>query len=266
MSQIISSTSNPLIRRVRDIREGKNREFIFAEGLKLIEEAIKSRLIVKTMICRTASEIEARRLLLKQQQHPPSFFMVTEKVMRTLSDLTTPPGMIALIKRPSMTREATPAQTDRRSLTLILHQLQLPQNVGAVLRTAEAAGVGHVWLTGASVDPFGPKVLRGSMGSVFRLSVQTYNSIIEAKKSLTTKGVCWVMADQNGTTSYDQYDWTQPTALVLGSEGAGFTAEEKALFNESIRIPMEGDVESLNVGSVAAVCLFEAARQKRLKT
>jgi 23S rRNA (guanosine2251-2'-O)-methyltransferase len=91
-------------------------------------------------------------------------------------------------------------------------------------------------------------------------------TLSQVAAQLKTRDVALIGAIQKGKVDYDRADWTKPSALVMGSEGSGFTREELVLFNETIRIPMAGAVESLNVGSAAAICLFEAARQRRVAT
>jgi TrmH family RNA methyltransferase len=148
----------------------------------------------------------------------------------------------------------------------VIHNVQLPQNVGALIRTAEGAGVSDIYMTGSSADAWGPKALRGSSGSAFRVPIRKVAALAEALSELKTQGVRSVAATQNGKTAYDKVDWKQPSAVVMGSEGSGFSVEELALFDETLRIPMKGRVESLNVGSAAAVCLFEAARQRQYES
>jgi tRNA G18 (ribose-2'-O)-methylase SpoU len=146
---------------------------------------------------------------------------------------------------------------------LILIGAQLPQNVGAMLRTAEGAGVVEVWICEATTDPFGPKAVRGSSGSCFRVPVRVGMRLDQALERLQSAGITPVAATQNGTIDYDRFDWRKPAALVLGAEGTGFSTEQEALFTTKLRIPMAGKIESLNVATAAAVCLFEAARQRR---
>jgi tRNA G18 (ribose-2'-O)-methylase SpoU len=101
------------------------------------------------------------------------------------------------------------------------------------------------------------------MGSVFRVPHNLFSGLTKAMEELSARGIKTIGASQHGTTSYDQVDWRSACALLLGSEGKGFSETDLPALSETIQIPMKGLVESLNVGTAAAVCLFEAARQRR---
>lgn len=182
-------------------------------------------------------------------------------VMAFASDLTTPPGLIVRADRPSPLPADRPFWSAPAPLLVVLEGLQSPANVGAVLRAAEAAGAHGVLWTPGTADPWGPKALRASAGSAFRLPLVPFASIKEALTFLTTQGVTPVAADARADRSHTERDWTGPTALVLGSEGRGLT-DLGGLNVERVRIPMAGAVESLNVAVAAGVLLFEAARQR----
>ena len=256
----IEKRSDPAVRHLRNVRDGEDRERVFCEGFRLVEELLKSGWPVQEAYATPETEERARSLL--QQHGSPSapLRVVSESVMTFVSSLETPPGLIAIAKK-----RRTPSMSSATPLILVLHGLQLPQNVGAVLRSAEAAGVAEVWTTRSTSDPFNPKALRGSSGSAFRLPIFAYTSLTDVARDLKTRGVLLVAAHQDGAVPYDRVDWCGPTALAVGSEGAGFAGSDASLFDLTIRIPMAGAVESLNVANAASVCLFEAARQRRAR-
>jgi len=135
-------------------------------------------------------------------------------------------------------------------------------NVGAILRTAEAAGATGVITTQNTSDPFSPKSLRGAMGSAFRLPIWSGVSFDWMVRWCRERGIVTICADVEATTPYTEIDWTGPRALVLGPESTGFTAEELDSADQRVRIPMKGAAESLNVSVAAGILLFEAARQR----
>jgi TrmH family RNA methyltransferase len=142
--------------------------------------------------------------------------------------------------------------------------IQDPGNLGTLLRTAEAAGVTQVWLTKNTVDPFSPKVLRATMGSVFRVPIITeveYSQVLE----LGQIGVALVATGVEMSKPYYQADFCQPLAIMLGNEGNGLANCLKTASMEMVSIPLAGEVESLNVAVAGAVLMFEVCRQRQSK-
>jgi TrmH family RNA methyltransferase len=134
--------------------------------------------------------------------------------------------------------------------------------MGALLRTAEAAGVTRVLISEKSCDPFNPKAVRGAAGSVFRLPIEVHCSPIETLGKLKSRGIKIVAAHQDGALHYAKAEWKKPTALLVGAEGPGFNQDILQQVDATVKIPMQGKIESLNAGVAAALCMFEASRQR----
>jgi TrmH family RNA methyltransferase len=183
-------------------------------------------------------------------------YPVSESVMKAVSDTVTSQGVLAVLPFPTLTPRGS-------GLLLVIDGVQDPGNLGTLLRSAEAAGVQQVVLAPGTVDAFNSKVVRAGAGTHFRLPMQTlsWQDIAEA---LTGKVVR--LAEEGAATAYYDVDWRGPSALIVSNEGAGASAEARALATEMIAIPMRGGTESLNVGVAASVILFEAARQRTLLT
>src|SRR6185369_15729289 len=176
----ITSRDNSLLRQARAVRDGKIEEQIFVEGLRLCEEALRSQLTIEAVIV-------SEELLRKERvagviqglsQASKRFASVSEKLLESVSYTKTPQGIIVLAQRP----ESAELQLDPNSLLVVLHQINNPVNVGAILRTSEAAGAAAVIATKNTSDPFSPKSLRGAMGSAFRLPIwrgPSYTTTIE---------------------------------------------------------------------------------------
>ena len=145
---------------------------------------------------------------------------------------------------------------------MILHGINNPVNVGAILRSAEAAGATGVITTISCAYPFSPKALRGAMGSTFRLSLWKDASFTDAINWCAQHGIRTVAADVQANSRHTDIDWKIPRALIVGSESVGLNNEEIELADETVRVEMHGKVESLNVAVAAAVLLYEAARQR----
>jgi RNA methyltransferase, TrmH family len=256
----ITSSSNERIKHARRVREGREPELIFIEGLRLAEEAFNTGLTIEA--CFTVASEDARTLTLLSQlnDHDVPIYTTTAGILESLGDTVQTQGLILIAERPQLSPEAFFKRGGR--LFLALDRVQDPGNMGTLLRTAEAAGADGVLALGGSADVFSPKVLRSSMGSAFRLPV-LQNVTPEALMALKTQHqLTLVAAAGEADTSYTHYDWQQPTLLLLGNEGRGVSPDLLQHCDTRLRIPMANGVESLNVATAGAVMLFEAARQR----
>ena len=263
----ITSRDNSLLRQTRAVRDGKIDELIFIEGLRLCEEALRSRLSIEALVVseellrkeRAAPVIQELRRAAKR------FGSVSEKLLESVSYTKTPQGIIVLAQRPEASEARLTAQLGANPLLVVLHQINNPVNVGAILRTSEAACAAGVITTKNTSDPFSPKSLRGAMGSAFRLPMWTGPSYAETIAWCRQRGVATICADVDATTSYTEVKWTDPSALILGPESTGLTSEELEMADHRVSIPMKGMAESLNVAVAAGILLFESARQRTLR-
>jgi len=260
----ITSRDNSLLRQARAVRDGKASDLIFIEGLRLCEEAFLSKLSIEAIIYskqlakkeRAAAVIEQLAGVAKRAAS------VSEKLLESISYTKTPQGIVALAKRP-VSSEAVLSNLGDRALLVVMHQINNPVNVGAIIRTAEAAGASAAIATLNTSDPFSPKALRGAMGSAFRLPIwvgATYEGIISwcRKRKIETVG-----ADADSELSFTEVDWTPSRALIVGPESIGLSPTEIETADQCVRIPMKGSVESLNVSVATGILLFEAARQRQ---
>lgn len=264
MIRSITSRDNSLLRLARAVRDGKETEYIFVEGLRLCEEALRSTLkleavIVSEELLRKERAAEAIAALSQAARRSAS---VSERLLESISYTKTPQGIVILAERPESSEERLSASLAENPLLVVLHQINNPVNVGAILRTAEAAGAGGVITTRNTSDPFSPKSLRGAMGSAFRLPIWTGPSYEEMIAWCRKRGVETVCADAEATLAHTEIDWTRSIALVMGPESTGFTVDELESATRIVKIPMQGTVESLNVSVAAGILLFEAARQR----
>jgi RNA methyltransferase, TrmH family len=138
-----------------------------------------------------------------------------------------------------------------------------PGNAGTLLRSAEAAGAGAVLFCDGSVDPYGPKCVRASAGSVFRVAVTRSGGAVEALACLASAGLATLATVARGARSYDQVDLADPVALVLGNEAHGLPGDVGVRVERAVSIPMVGRTESLNVGMAGTILCFESLRQRR---
>ena len=263
----ITSRDNAVLRLARATRDGKSADLIFIEGLRLCEEALRSKLEIDTIIYsdQIAEKERAANFLKEASQSGSRLRSVSEKLLSTISYTKTPQGIIALARRPASGPKRLLESTSK-PLLVIMHGINNPVNVGAIVRSAEAAGATGVITTGSTSDPFSPKSLRGAMGSAFRLPMWAgpeYSEVLRWNAEHKIETVC---TDLHAEETYTDVDWTHPSALIVGPEATGLTREEAAAAQRSVRIPMCGEVESLNVGAAAAIVLYEAARQRQFST
>jgi len=189
--------------------------------------------------------------------------VLADHVFSHVSDTKAPQGILCVVK---MAESPSPALVSiLNPFLLILDHLQDPGNLGTIFRTAEAAGVTGIIMSRDCVDIYNPKVIRSTMGSIYRMPF-VYTDDLEAEsKRLKAAGIGIYAAQLEGKSSYDQEDYGKKTAFMLGNEGNGLRREIAELADTYIRIPMQGEVESLNVAVAGAVLMFEAARQRRRK-
>src|SRR5215208_1764853 len=251
----ITSRDNSLLRQVRAVRDGKIDELIFIEGLRLCEEAYRSDLAIEAVVVseellrkeRAAGVIEELSRVSKRVAS------VSEKLLESVSYTKTPQGIIVLAQRPAASEERLAASLGAHPLLVVLHQINNPVNVGAIVRTAEAAGATGVITTKNTSDPFSPKALRGAMGSAFRLPIWSGPSFDETVEWCRERGIVTACADAEADTDYTDLDWTRASALFVGPESTGFTAQELMNADRRVKISMKGLAESLNVSVAAGV-------------
>jgi len=215
----ITSRDNSLLRHARAVRDGKISEAIFVEGLRLCAEALRSGLRIEAVIYseQLARKDRAAELIHEFERIAAHTASVSEKLLESISYTKTPQGIVALASRPALQGEEFGARGGANALLVVLHRINNPVNVGAILRTAEAAGATGVITTSGTADPFSPKSLRGAMGATFRLPIWTgvdYAQIIDWCRDQRVQTVC---ADVHAQKSYSDFDWRQPTAIIMGA-------------------------------------------------
>ncbi|MEZ4664785.1 MAG: RNA methyltransferase [Caldilineaceae bacterium] len=258
---MITSPKNQRIKDVQKLSRKRHRaqtQTLLIEGLRLVRDAVDSGVRPQTVFY--APELllntpAALALVEQLERAGTECVACNEAVFAALANTVTPQGIAAIVPLPQLPLPLHP------TLTLILDQVRDPGNAGALLRSAEAAGVEQVLLAPDTVDPFNDKVVRAAMGAHFRLPLRVCEDWEEIRQMLPAN-TQFYLAEANAALAYDQVDWRQPAALVVGGEAAGASASALRLATP-IAIPMLGRTESLNASIAGAVILFEAARQRR---
>lgn len=261
---MIISTANAKVKRLAGLQKKKRlreEEGIFlAEGLRMFREVPKDRLCeVYVSEAFYKKEKTALENVLEGTGIRPE--LLSDHVYEHVSDTKTPQGVLCVIKR----REGRLDEMlgDRCPFLLVLDNLQDPGNVGTILRTAEGAGVTGVILGRDSADIYNPKTIRSTMGSVYRVPFCYAEDIPGVLDRINGAGITTFAAHLEGKLDYDEPDYRKPCAFLIGNEGNGLRDETAEKAEEYIRIPMLGQVESLNAAIAASVLMFEAARQRR---
>ena len=275
-SRVITSLTNDTVKYIEKLKKKaslRREEGCFVvEGIRMIREVPENRRIL-LFLTEDAS-----------RQHPELASwcerteLVSPQVLQKLSDTETPQGMLAVVsmsdRAPSAepardaeptgtaepARDAEPTRT-AEPLYLVLDGLQDPGNVGTLIRTAEAVGATEVLMSRNTADPYSPKVVRSTMGTIFRVSVRITEDLPSAIEELKKKGVVIFGTHLSGTDFYEA-DLTGPAAFLIGNEGNGLSEAVAATADRLLKIPMEGKVESLNAAVSGSVVAYEAYRQR----
>ena len=250
--QRITSRKNPLLQQVKKLlssRKAREEAGLFAaDGVKLLGEAVRWYPGLDTVILSDGVHADVPESV--------RLFRVPEDVMASISPMESPQGALFLCRLPEKkTYAPTPG-------CLLLDGIQDPGNLGTIFRTAEGAGVTGILLSRDCVDLYNPKVIRSTMGSVYRMPFYYTDDLHGTLQNWKKKGMHLYAAHLKGTHTYDQEDYRQPAAFLIGNESQGLTEGTADLADHYIRIPMSGQVESLNAAVASAILMYEARRQR----
>ncbi len=262
--QEITSTKNPVVKRFRDAARGEIDSEVVVDGFRLVWDVVRADIPIRAAAvsprllgAKSSHDLKSRLATLAEE-----FVECADRVLERMSSLETPQGVIAIVDRPSYTLDSLLSE-EVVPLLAVAAGVRDPGNLGAIARTAEAAGASGMVVLKGSADPFRDKAVRGSSGSVLRLPTTRGVSADELVEFTASHGMQLVVAEGAAELDYTDHDWTAPTAVVLGAEGAGLPAELRDAATARVRIPIADAVESLNVAVAAGVLLFEAGRQRR---
>jgi len=256
----LTSAKNPAVQRFRDAAAGVAGDCMLAEGVRLVWEALDAGLeVIEAAVSPRLVDGDLRDAL---AQRAESFLDCSDEMLARLSALDTPQGVAVRLLRPRY-EDAQLLRDELVPLVVVAAGLRDPGNLGAVLRTAEAAGATGCLTIKGGADPFRDKAVRGSMGSIFRLPVRHGLDDAQAIAFARQHRLQIVVADGGGTCAHSAADLRKPMMLVVGAEAAGVSAEWLRAADQHVHVPLCAPVESLNVAVAAGVLLFEAQRQRR---
>lgn len=260
---MISNDSNAQIKEIaklqKNARERRKKGLFAVEGMKLVMEAAKHGRLQQIYVSETALERLSKEAGKLSRQYPME--LVADAVLKSVSETVTPQGILGLVQIPSYDLEEM--LKDERRTFLLLDDLRDPGNLGTIMRTAEGADMSGVILSRECVDLFNPKVVRSTMGAIFRVPFYYAEDLPEVIAILKQRKIPVYGAMLQGSVVYDKVDYRSGAAIVVGNEANGISDAVARQLSAKVRIPMAGSLESLNAAVSAAVLMYEAARQKR---
>ncbi len=256
----LSAVNNPQVKAAAELKQKKHRQqqgLFLAEGLRTVEEAVAYK--AAQTIFYTAIEDERTRAVLEQAAaQNVKLVCVTEQVMKKIADTETPQGVIAVCKMQQVSLEGL---LGSGKMLLVLDRVGDPGNVGTMLRTADAAGIGGLVLLKGCVDIYAPKTVRSSMGSLFHVPVLSGMDEGEFIMCAQRAGYELLVTCLDGADNLYKADLSGRLAFVMGNEANGVSDTLLQAADKRVYIPMAGKAESLNVAMAAGIVMFEALRR-----
>lgn len=259
--QIITSKDNDVIKNIRKLKEKKYRDesgLYVIEGIKMLEEAIEENVEIKKIViceeCVEAGSIEQRLLYIIAKY---DCIYVKEKIFNLLTDVVAPQGILAVVAKPGSNMKIKYDQ----DIILALDGIQDPGNLGTIIRTADSINLKQIVVTKNTADAYNPKVVRSTMGAIFRVNlIETDNMSKTLKEIKKNKFEVVATALDTNNSIYDiNY---KKKVIVIGNEANGVTKEVQDLADYKVKIPMLGKTESLNASVATGIMLYEYVRQR----
>ncbi|MEE0322729.1 MAG: RNA methyltransferase [Christensenellales bacterium] len=243
----ITSLKNPKVTAWKALKDRKGRResgCFLVEGRKMVEEALASAFDVETVLVQEGMELPDGLTM--------PVYELPAHVLAAVCDTKTPQGIAAVVRMKE--------QSALGKHIVVLDGVQDPGNVGTIIRTADAAGLDGVLLSNQCADVFSPKVLRATMGSIFRMNLRTTDDLPGELTKLREKGYSILSSQLDGTPFYEREKVAEQFALIIGNEGNGVSEQVQQTATHRVRLPMRGGAESLNAAIAAAIMMYELMR------
>ena len=260
----ITSTQNPFIKSLVQLQEKAKARKQFAtfliEGMREIELAIKGKYELETILF--LPELVTSQQITKLTNNQIDLIEISKEVYQKLAYRDTTEGILAVAKTKSL--QLSDLKLPENPLILVMEALEKPGNIGAILRTCDAAKIDAVIIANPKTDLYNPNIVRSSVGCLFtnQIATGTTEEIIDF---LIQNNINFFSATLQNSTSYHTQNYTTPTAIVVGTEATGLTQLWRQKATQNIIIPMQGEIDSMNVSVAAAILIFEAKRQREFK-
>lgn len=259
--KVISSKDNEIIKKIKSLKEKKYRDIencYIIEGIKLVKEAIAENAKIKQIVvcedCIDDGEIDTDTLY---EIAKFDVVYVTEKVFKTITDVKTPQGIIAVIEKNNINSKIDYSQ----DIIIALDGVQDPGNLGTILRTVDSANLKQIILSKDSADSYNSKVVRSTMGAIFRVNIIEEDSLKEMLQDAKKNNFKVMVTSLDTKNSIYDVDYSKKV-IVIGNEANGVSKEVQAIADEKVKIPMLGKTESLNASVAAGIMIYEYVRKK----
>ena len=287
--QVISSKDNEIIKNIKKLKEKKYRELENAyliEGIKIVKEAIAENAKIKQIVmCEDFTDnVELDKdTLYELARH--NLIYVTRNIMDSLSDVKTPQGIIGVVEKSkrfaeedndeNKSKNNIDAETNMlgnktgiepkvdytQDIIIALDGVQDPGNLGTIIRTADSANLNQIIISKTSADPYNPKVVRSTMGAIFRVNIIETENIVEELKKAQENGFKVMVTALDSSESIYKTEFNKKV-IVIGNEANGVSKEVQSIADEKVKIPMLGKTESLNASVAAGIMIYEYVRRK----
>ena len=287
--QVISSKDNEIIKNIKKLKEKKYRELENAyliEGIKIVKEAIAENAKIRQIImCEDFTDnVELDKdTLYELARH--NLIYVTRNIMDSLSDVKTPQGIIGVVEKSkrfaeedndeNKSKNNIDAETNMlgnktgiepkvdytQDIIIALDGVQDPGNLGTIIRTADSANLNQIIISKTSADPYNPKVVRSTMGAIFRVNIIETENIVEELKKAQENGFKVMVTALDSSESIYKTEFNKKV-IVIGNEANGVSKEVQSIADEKVKIPMLGKTESLNASIAAGIMIYEYVRRK----
>lgn len=259
--QVISSKDNELIKHIKKLKDKKYRdesnEYII-EGVKLIEEAVKENAkIKKIIVCEDTTKTYEIPTNIMLEIAKYECIYVTEKIFASITQVTNPQGIMAIIEKNTENQEIDFTQ----DIIVALDDVQDPGNLGTILRTVDSIGLNQIIVSKGTADAFNPKVVRSTMGAIFRVKIIEVENLAQAIKEMRKHHFKLMVTSLQTDNSIYDIDFNKKI-IVVGNEANGVSKEIQDMADEKAKIPMLGRTESLNASVAAGIVMYEYVRQK----
>ena len=259
---VISSKDNEIVKSVKKLKEKKYRDsenVYIVEGIKMVKEAIMEKAsIMKIIICDDCEKSDniPKELMYEIAKYDCTY--VTSKIFKYISEVQTPQGVLAVIEKNNGINDIN----YNEDIIVALDDIQDPGNLGTILRTVDSCGLTQILVSKGTVDPYNSKVVRSSMGAIYRVKVIECEDLLETLKEVK-RSKFKLLVTSLGDNSKNIYDMKyNKKVLVIGNEANGVEERIMNLADEKIKIPMLGRTESLNAAVATGIVLYEYVRQK----
>ena len=252
---IITSKDNEIIKNIKKLKEKKYRlDSYIVEGIKMVKEAISENQEIALIAIREDFKIDFDTKNTK-------IVTISNKIFNDISDVKTPQGILAVIKK----NQNNQIETNQEYI-LALDSLQDPGNMGTIIRTADSANINQIIINKTTVDPYSPKVIRSTMGAIYRTNIIEVEDLKATLKEMKLKGFQIITTDLKATQSIYDINYTNKTIVVIGNEANGVSQEILQTADKKVIIPMLGKTESLNASIATSIMIYEYVRQKIQKS